>query len=190
MILIHPDGLFYFLQGMLYFNDDRRPEPERYAQAEAAFLKAVQARSWTRIGRSAEYCAMAVQWMLADEPSKNPAMLKKAAESMRKLVDSGEVRPDMVQLLIHIACLDGDWSRARWIATRWGKGDPVVERYLSRILFENHAYDLAAEAAEKALRRNATDKGALNNRSRAIQEIEKTLANLKARNPPIPRAPE
>jgi hypothetical protein len=189
MISIHPDALFYFLQGMIHFNDSGRPEPERYAQAEAAFLKATQATSWTRIGLSAEYCAMAVQWMRADIPPANPAKLKQAAETMRKLVDSGNVRPHMVQLLAHIACLVGDWSRARWIATRWGKGDPVVQRYLPRILFENHAYDLAAEEAEKALGRNPNDKVALDNRSKAIKQIEESLAKFRARNPAIRHGP-
>src|SRR5262249_61093573 len=103
---------------------------------------------------------MAMTWMRADEPSKNPAMLKEAAEMMSRLVDSGNVRPDTVSLLAHIACLAGDWSRARWIAVRWGKGDAVVERYLPRILFENHAYDLAAEAAEKAIDRSPADQRA------------------------------
>ena len=84
MISIHPDGLFYFLQGMLYFNDDRRPEPERTRQGGGRLRQGSSGQVVDQDRTFREVFAMAVQWMLADEPSANPAMLKKAAETMRK----------------------------------------------------------------------------------------------------------
>ena len=185
---VNPDGFFYFLEGIASSLDTQIPETERYARADKAFLKAAEARSFLPVRSSAEYCAMAMEWMKADGPVENPITFKQAAERMRSLVDSGSVRPYMVQLLTHIAVLAADWDRARWLVTRW-PDTPGLEKHRSRIYYETHSYDLAIGAAKKILEQNPTDANALKMRSFVIQKLEKQLEGLKAEKPSVPKSP-
>src|SRR5689334_8297242 len=153
IIAIHPDAILFLLLGVVEFQDERLPEHERYTRAEKAFLKAAEARSLVPVRHSAEFCVMATRWMSADVPPKNQAMLDKAAEVMRRFVDSGTVRPYMAELVTHIACIAGDWDRARWLLHQW-PNEPVAQRYRPRILYETHSYDLAVQAEDKVLERD------------------------------------
>jgi tetratricopeptide (TPR) repeat protein len=181
---IDPDGLILVLQGLTAAVDERIAEPLRYRQAEQFFVRAVEARSMVSVRTLAEYEATEMRAVMAIGPRRDESMLKKAAHGMRQLVDAGSVRPYMVNVLVRICCDVADWDRARMIVTSF-PGTPGLERLLPRIYLETHSYDLAAEAAAKALEKDPSRSPLRKLRESAIDKMQQELERLKSGPSPV-----
>jgi serine/threonine protein kinase/tetratricopeptide (TPR) repeat protein len=153
-IRIHPDGLLYFLRGLMLTNEDR------WAEAEEAFLAAAGRPSVVPIRRMALMLAIACEFILAEtELSPEVARLngffaargpvgavlagapggalralpslyldelplRRALRNTRTFLGLGKVYPKQADLLANIALLAREFDLARGIVDDWQRQAP------------------------------------------------------------------
>src|SRR5262249_43902451 len=101
---VHPDGLLFYLLGLVHANAGR------LAEAAPAFRKAAERPSFVPVRRPALYALAFCQWELADRTSDRKtkhALLQEAVKSARRLIEQGNLRPPEAALVASVTIVAG-----------------------------------------------------------------------------------
>jgi tetratricopeptide (TPR) repeat protein len=177
----HPDGMLFYLRGMLL------TEKQRLAEAERDFRAAAERPAFMPIRRVALFAATYCQWELGDrEKKKDPAAAQalwgQALQSARTLVDLGGLTPDMANLVTALALARGELDLARRVLDGWERQDSRDLRPLRRrmaVELKAGAYGPAIAAADRILARQPGDAEAREARAAAVKRLVQQAKDLQ-----------
>jgi hypothetical protein len=177
MTAVHPDAFLYFMQGLVLF------QLERYADAEKAFLTAVNAKSFFRIQRAALTAAVGSKILQAVEPpGGNPELVAKALRQMRELVATGDVSPDFAEGLAAFALRANEVELARQVISSWEQQEPKnkkVRLYRAKAELRGGAYGSVLEIAKEFSKEDPQYDEVNELQKQARQEVERLAESLR-----------
>ena len=182
LMAVRPDGmLLYFQAGLLVRRaEDRDP---RWEEAEQAFLQASRAPSIARIQRTALFSAVQIEAFLAHPnwPRQQPGMRARFAGNLRTLLAGGPLPPNQAASLAGSAEKLGEAELARLTLAEWERHwpkDGKAPRQRAAFELRAGAPQLALDAANRALKINASDSEAKELSERAKKKLREPTIRL------------
>jgi hypothetical protein len=183
---MYPDGVLYFLRGVLLDEKKRLPE------AEAAFRRATTAPSlfgpYVRI-QSLCFLAFSEVESAVKEPTRKGQALQTVHQLVGELMKGGKLHPEQAVTVSVIALRLGEHDLARWLIREGQRQDPRhLDLLRKRLLTEASGGNWweVIDVARRVLAREPGNHLAVGWHDRALDELRKKLEDTRPLKPPTP----
>lgn len=172
----YSEGLLFYTLGSLLV------EKKRWAEAERAFLKAVETQAMFPCRRSALLGALRCEVILAwPAASKGDAgARRRALKNLNEFLRLGPLKSDEARTLVEVAVHARDYDLARYLLAEWERLSCDVEALRVRIDMELRAggFALALATADRWIERAPADRRAKEYRDRAADRLRQLSKSL------------
>jgi tetratricopeptide (TPR) repeat protein len=177
---VWPEGLSHLAHGLTLFSEGK------YAESEAAFLRAAQTPSIADVRSPALYGAVGAQALLAVEtgPKADPGTRGRCVQSLRALLALGDLPPVRARIVTMIAMRFEEWELARRVIVAWQRQAPEdleARQWRAQLEFRTESYDQALRAANEVLRKDPKNAKAREIRDESARRLRE---QVKALGPP------